>query len=66
MAAKWVEKIKTKLAANPLYHNAGSGVTCLACLGPGMIMSHKVCLYEVTNYGKTFSVCCKCNTSYEW
>jgi hypothetical protein len=68
MATKWVEKIKAKLAANPLYDNIpGVGVTCLACLGGTKPKgAKKVPLYAVTNYGNTFSVCCKCHADYSW
>lgn len=62
---KWVEKLKAKLAANPLYFLPGStDVVCEECLGGKPPKgAKKVPLYKVTNYNE-FNTCSKCGTRY--
>lgn len=59
MAAKWVERIKAKLAENPLYFTGVPGAPCI-CKRCGGGPSHKVPLYRVTNYGNEFNHCYTC------
>jgi hypothetical protein len=58
MAAKWVEKLKAKIAANPLFEKDGV-ITCQACGGTGK----KVALYRITNYNY-FNTCSVCKRVY--
>lgn len=64
-APKWVEKLKAKLAANPLYFLPGSlDVVCERCLGGKPPKgAKKVPLYRVTNYNE-FNTCSKCKARY--
>jgi uncharacterized protein with PIN domain len=54
MAAVWLEKLKAKIAKNPLYWN-GLKVRCRDCGGSGK----KVPLYRITNYNE-FRTCDTC------
>lgn len=80
MAAKWIQKIKDKLASNTLYYNVRASVetqhlvkrletlegnvretcVCANCGGSGK----KVPLYAITNYGREFDHCYRCNYTY--
>lgn len=67
MAAKWVEKIKAKLADNPLYFRQGECVpTCLNCCGGKKPDgAKKLALYQVTNYSNVqWDMCHLCKTKY--
>ena len=80
MAAKWVEKIKARLAANPLYYatNAGTetqhlvnrlnrleGTPTRQCQCSNCGGNgRKVPLYAVTNYGNEFNHCYVCGEKY--
>lgn len=55
MAAKWVEKLKECIAANPLYFVADK-IICRDCGGTGK----RVPLYRITNYGNTYNRCDAC------
>ena len=80
MAAKWIERIKEKLAANPLYYNVAAdtktqhmvkrleqleGNERETCLCAQCGgKGKKVPLYAVTNYGHEFNHCYRCGTTY--
>lgn len=80
MAAKWVQKIKDKLAANPLYYTRPAKtetqhlVNRLARIEGVKIdqckcarcggSGRKVPLYAVTNYGNEFNHCYTCGEVY--
>lgn len=66
-AAKWVQAIKDRLAANPLYYkkNPDTECVCQRCsTEKGIPHGKKVPLYAVTNYGREFDHCYACGTRY--
>ena len=79
-AAKWVQKIKDRLAANPLYYTAAvptsaqhlhkrleslEGTPRETCLCKNCGgHGKKVPLYAVTNYGNEFNHCYRCGYRY--
>jgi len=58
MAAVWIQKLKARLAANPLFWQ-GNAVRCAQCGGSGK----KVPLYRITNYNE-FRTCDTCGVVY--
>ena len=80
MAAKWVQKIKAKLAANPLFYAVAAptetqhlvkrleslnGTPRQTCKCASCGGSgRKVPLYAVTNYGNEFNHCYTCGVRY--
>jgi hypothetical protein len=80
MAAKWVEKIKARLQANPLHYTAKAtteqqhlamrlatleGTKAVPCVCLKCGgTGKKVPLYAVTNYGNEFNHCYVCGATY--
>lgn len=63
MAAKWAQKIKEKLKANPLYL-VDTTPLCEAC-GGKKLGGKKMALYMVTNYSNLgWDRCSACKTEY--
>ena len=59
MATKSVERIKVRLANNPLYFVENGEVMCAACGGKGK----KVPLYRICNYLE-FQICKVCKENF--
>lgn len=77
MATKWVQRIKDRLAENPLFwtlegtfpHEKGPCI-CQQCANKQTpengtrVHGGRVPLYRVTNYGHEFDHCYMCGTKY--
>lgn len=55
----WLQKLKARIAANPLFWQGEYSVRCQSCGGKGK----KVPLYRITNYTQ-FCTCDTCGVVY--